>query len=595
MSAEISETPDLVWTERGEPRSSRFGDVYFSADDGLAESRAVFLQGCDLPGAWSERQSFTVAELGFGTGLNIAALLDLWHGEGPANGWLNVFSIEAFPLTAREAARALANWPELAAVTEALVARWPAGTPGIHRIDLPEWRATLDLAVGDVEWALSQWQGVADAWFLDGFSPALNPQMWAEPVIDLIVARSAPDARIATFTVAGAVRRGLSERGFQVDKRPGHGRKRERLEARRTEAVTPAAPRPTVAVIGAGIAGAALVRALSVSGIAVTVIEADRPGSGGSGFPAALVTPRLDAGDAVIAGLHAQALERARDLYRVTPGAVISEGVTQLATMPRDAGRFAKIAAQTIWPEQHMTLTHADSGRTGKPSLLMAGALCVHPGTLLEAWFADATWITRQADALKAVDGRWQVLGAEGGVMVEVDRVVIAGGWGTAALLPELGLAPVRGQADWVEVADAEVSATAWGGYLAPTADGFLYGSTHRRGDEGIDVRAGDSSANLETLRSRRSDLAEDAERLVPTARAAVRATTSDRLPICGPVPGRPGLFVLGGLGSRGFCVAPLLAEHLAAVIAGTPSPLPADYAARLDPGRFVPVGSGVA
>ena len=107
-------SPRLAWTEDGAPRSGRFDDVYFSREDGLAESRAVFLAGCGLPEAWRGRQRFTVAELGFGTGLNIAALLDLWRREGPADGRLSIFSIEGFPLSRDEAARALGNWPELA-------------------------------------------------------------------------------------------------------------------------------------------------------------------------------------------------------------------------------------------------------------------------------------------------------------------------------------------------------------------------------------------------------------------------------------------------------------------------------------------------
>ncbi|WP_224761029.1 tRNA (5-methylaminomethyl-2-thiouridine)(34)-methyltransferase MnmD [Brevundimonas aurantiaca] len=242
-------SPRLTWTEEGEPRSGRFGDVYFSRDDGLAESRAVFLQGCDLPGAWAGRQGFTVAELGFGTGLNIAAVLDLWRRTRPEGARLNVFSVEGFPLTVEEARRALSNWPELAEPAEALLEAWPEATPGFHRVDLPGFDAVLDLAVGDVGWALDQWSGTADAWFLDGFSPALNPDMWSPQVLDRIAERSAPDARLATFTVAGAVRRGLSERGFVVDKRPGHGRKRERLEARRT-GLPQAEHRPQVAIVG---------------------------------------------------------------------------------------------------------------------------------------------------------------------------------------------------------------------------------------------------------------------------------------------------------------------------------------------------------
>ncbi|MDP3369305.1 MAG: tRNA (5-methylaminomethyl-2-thiouridine)(34)-methyltransferase MnmD, partial [Brevundimonas sp.] len=230
-------SPRLFWTDEGAPRSGRFDDVYFSSEDGLAETRAVFLAGCGLPEAWARRAHFTVAELGFGTGLNIAALLDLWRRTRPAGGRLSVFSVEGFPLDRDEAARALATWPEIGEAARALLDAWPAATPGFHRLDLPGFDATLDLAVGDVAPALSQWTGRADAWFLDGFAPSTNPAMWSDAVLDGITARSAPGARVATFTVAGAVRRGLAGRGFTVDKRSGHGRKRERLEAR-----APAAP-----------------------------------------------------------------------------------------------------------------------------------------------------------------------------------------------------------------------------------------------------------------------------------------------------------------------------------------------------------------
>ncbi|WP_313447165.1 MnmC family methyltransferase, partial [Brevundimonas sp.] len=144
------------------------------------------------------RDHFTVAELGLGTGLNIAALLDLWRRTRAEGGRLHIFSIEGFPLTAAEAARALGAWPELTEATEALIANWPAATPGFHRVDLPGFDAVLDLAVGDAAWALEQWSGAADTWFLDGFSPALNPGMWSPEVMALIAERSAPGARLAT-------------------------------------------------------------------------------------------------------------------------------------------------------------------------------------------------------------------------------------------------------------------------------------------------------------------------------------------------------------------------------------------------------------
>lgn len=583
--------PRLIWTDDGSPRSERFGDVYFSQQDGLAEARAVFLGGCGLPDAWRGRSRFCVAELGFGTGLNIVALLDLWRRERPPGGRLSVFSVEGFPLSRAEAARALAAWPELAESAEALLNVWPATTPGFHRLDLPALNATLDLAVGEVGWALSQWTGRADAWFLDGFAPSTNPDMWSDAVLDQIAARSAPGARVATFTVAGAVRRGLAERGFAVEKRPGHGRKRERLEARLPEAVAQSEDRLSVAVVGAGIAGAALARAFAALGVRATVVEAERSGAGASGFPSALVTPRLDAGDGVIAALYAQALSRAASLYRETPGAVIDRGVLQLEQAPRDAGRFAKIAVQPIWPEGAMAALDAAacSDRLGEQvptgGLWMSEAMAVHPAAILEAWLGEAERITTTVGRIEAADGCWRLVDGADAVIVEADVVVIAAGWGTAGLEPALSLAPVRGQADWVEAVAA--GTVAWGGYMAPTGSGLLFGATHDRGEMEGGPSPEASARNLATVAARLPGLAGRIAAAGTTrARTAVRATTPDRLPLAGPMPGTEGLFVLGGLGSRGFCAAPLLAEHVAALATGAPSPLTAGLAARVAPQR---------
>ena len=583
--------PRLIWTEDGSPRSGRFDDIYFSREDGLAEARAVFLGGCDLPGAWMGRGRFCVAELGFGTGLNIAALLDLWGREKPPGGRLSLFSVEGFPLSRAEAARALGAWPELAAATRALLEAWPEGRPGFHRLDLPDFNATLDLAVGDVGWALSQWSGRADAWFLDGFAPATNPDMWSDAVLDGIAARSAPGARVATFTVAGSVRRGMAARGFAVAKRPGHGRKRERLEARLPEAAAASRRTPSIAVIGAGIAGAALARAFAALGVRATVVEADRPGAGASGFPAALVTPRLDAGDRDIAALYAQALTRAATLYAATPGTVIESGVLQLEQMPRDAGRFVKIAAQPVWPAGGTSVLDAAacSERLGEPvgsrGLWMRDSLAVDPAAILEAWLAGADRITAVVGRIEAAGAGWRLLDDRGGEIIKADNVVIAAGWGAAALAPPLPLVPVRGQANWVE--EVRAGSVAWGGYTVPTGSGLLFGATHDR--DGIDGGPSEEAGarNLATVAARLPQLAARIAAAGPSqARTAVRATTPDRLPLAGAVPGAEGLFVLGGLGSRGFCVAPLLAEHVAALATGAPSPLPAGLAARIAPSR---------
>ena len=577
----------LIWRDDGLPQSALYGDVYFSSVDGLAETRAVFLAGCDLPAAWRGRDHFTVGELGFGTGLNIAALLDLWRREKAPGQRLRVFSIEAHPITRDEAARALAVWPELGEAAQVLLDHWPGRARGFHRIDLPGFDATFDLAVTEVEEALAAWDGAADAWFLDGFSPALNPAMWREEILAAVAARSAPGARAATFTVAGAVRRGLTAAGFQVDKRPGFGRKKERLEA-----VFPGAPPAPVqprrlAVIGGGIAGAAMARAARAEGLEVLVFDADEAPA--SGNPAALVTPALDAGGGPRAALPAQAFARAGALYADLPDAIITRGVLKLSVAPRDDERHAAVAAQDLFEPGAMTVLAAEaaSARLGEPvaaALEMAEALVVEPARVIAAWRGPAA--PARVARLAREAGVWRLFDAEDRLLAEAEAVVLAGGAGQSRLWPDAPIRPVRGQATWTD--RPAPAPAAFGAYAVPTRDGVLFGATHDRGAVETDAREADDRRNLQALAKGLPALAARLADAPLQGRAAVRATTADHLPLAGAVPDAPeGLFVLGGLGGRGFCLAPLLAEHLAARILALPSPLPHALAALVEPARF--------
>lgn len=581
-------SPQLFWAEDGSPRSGRFGDVYFSKDDGLSETRAVFLGGCGMPDVWAGRTQFTVGELGFGTGLNIIALIEMWRAHRPAGGLLNVFSVEGYPLTRDEAARALSAWPELAQTANAILAQWPTARPGMHRIDLPDWGVCIDLAIGEVEWALDQWQGRADAWFLDGFSPALNPGMWSEEIMARIGALSAPGAHLATFTVAGAVRRALSAHGFSVEKRPGHGKKRERLEARFHGTPTPS-PLPRIAIIGAGIAGASVARAAKAQAVVPVIIEADRPGAAASGFPAALVTPRLDAGDDYISGLYAQALERADQLYSRIEGAVLARGVIQLEQAPRDATRFDKISKQPLWSDGQMQRLDAAQSAVALDeietpgALAMEGAFALRPEKVLADWLQDCPIITAHVcDMVRREDG-WHLLDASGQTLTIADHVVVTAGWGSHALLPNLALSPIAGQADWIENTTGPVERpAAWGGYSVPTHNGLLYGATHVRGDEAPQPDEAASRHNWEVLQATLTARARRNAEGTRHCRTAVRATTPHRMPYSGAVD--HGLWVLGGMGSRGFCASPLLAESLIAKLLDRPSPLPKNWTAKLTP-----------
>jgi len=580
----------LDWGADGLPRSRLYDDVYFSAEDGLAEARAVFLQGCGLPQAWRGRRRFVVGELGFGTGLNVLALIELWSRTRPPHAQLHIFSVEAHPLGAPDARRALARWPDLAGLAERLLARWPGQARGLHRVELPDLGVTLDVVVDEAAAALRGWSGRADAWFLDGFAPARNPAMWRDEVLALVAARSAPGATAATFTVAGAVRRGLAAAGFAVEKQPGFGRKRERLAARLPgESSGPSPPR-RVAIVGAGVAGASAARAVRALGGEALVFDGEGPGAGASGNPAALVTPRLDAGLAEPARLFAQAFRRAVALYEELPQAVVSRGALQLAAQPRDAGRFAKIAASDLFePGALRMLSPADAAaHAGEPvaeALELRDGLVIEPGVALAAWApqvepAAVARIEREA-------GGWRLLAADGTLLAEADAVIVAAGLATAELVPGLPLSAVRGQASFTALA-APPRAAAFGGYAIPTRDGVLFGATNDRGEVARDVRPQDHRRNLEALAAGLPRLAGRLASAPLEGRASIRVATPDRLPVAGPAPDAPaGLFVLSGLGARGFTLAPLLAEHVAALVFEAPSPLPQPLAALVDPGRF--------
>lgn len=211
----IPEQPLLDWRDGAIPVSRAFDDPYFSLGGGLDETRHVFLAGNGLPGRF--RDGFHIAELGFGTGLNLLATL-LAH-QGPDH--VHFTSFEAFPLPAADVARALKAFPETAPVAGAFLDQWSTGTRTLH---FPALTATI--LIGDARDTLPKWAGKADAWFLDGFSPAKNPELWSPEILTEVARHTAPGGSFATYTAAGHVRRALSDAGFVVTRQPGFGRKR---------------------------------------------------------------------------------------------------------------------------------------------------------------------------------------------------------------------------------------------------------------------------------------------------------------------------------------------------------------------------------
>ncbi|RRV49261.1 bifunctional tRNA (5-methylaminomethyl-2-thiouridine)(34)-methyltransferase MnmD/FAD-dependent 5-carboxymethylaminomethyl-2-thiouridine(34) oxidoreductase MnmC, partial [Stutzerimonas stutzeri] len=260
---------ELDWDENGLPQSRHYGDVYFSRASGLAETEHVFLAQNDLPRRFAAMQPdecLVIGETGFGTGLNFLCAWQLFERSASARARLHFVSVEKHPLTFADMQRALALWPELQAQADQLLEQYVALNPGYQRLVFAGGRVVLTLLIGDVLECLPSLDARIDAWFLDGFAPAKNPQMWQPALFSEMARLSAPGATLGTFTSAGFVRRGLIEAGFDMQRVPGYGHKREILRGRLQSSTAQVADKPWFArprrtvrdrravVIGAGLA-----------------------------------------------------------------------------------------------------------------------------------------------------------------------------------------------------------------------------------------------------------------------------------------------------------------------------------------------------
>lgn len=222
------DTAHLEWTDQGLPLSTQFDDLYFSRDSGIEESRYVFLQHNNLAERFAKASHVTIGETGFGTGLNFLCAWQL-RDQLQSNCALRFISVEKYPLTLADLTRALALWPELKVYARQLLRHYPKHLIGWHKIEIAEAKVELLIYFGEALQGFQETDTKVDAWFLDGFAPAKNPQMWTPQLFKQIARLSYPGTRFATFTAAGAVRQGLADAGFSVQKVKGFGRKRHML------------------------------------------------------------------------------------------------------------------------------------------------------------------------------------------------------------------------------------------------------------------------------------------------------------------------------------------------------------------------------
>jgi tRNA 5-methylaminomethyl-2-thiouridine biosynthesis bifunctional protein len=594
-------TPAQISWRDGTPYAPGYDDVYHSAAGGLAQARAVFLAGCGLPAAWAGRPRFTVLETGFGLGTNFLATWHAWLADPQRCTQLHYIAVEKHPLSGPELAALPREDAAIAALAQTLTAAWPPVLPGLYRLPLAGDAIILDLLFGDVS-QLDSLDCAADALYLDGFAPAKNPAMWDAAACRRLAARAAPGARLASWCVAGEVRRQLQQAGFQVEKHRGFAGKRERLCGHKP-GTPPAPPAPGhAAVIGAGLAGAAVSERLAARGWHISLFDAAQPASGASGNPVGVYRPMFSRDDGIQSRLTRAACQYARPYWQRLqatgegfPQAAC--GILHLARDAAEADKFAAILAD--YPADYLRTVDVGEARarSGQPYLLggywIPDAGWLAPAALCAAQLAAAgdrlSLHTNCAiQSIQRSAAGWQLHGTGNQLLGEFTQVIVTSANDAARLLPGLILTPVRGQLSAVPAGSLPPvpCILAREGYLTPAACGqHVFGATYEFDDLSLELRADSHHKNLQRL----VDLLPGGFGPLPQlgGRAALRATTSDRLPHCGAW--ADGLHVFSGLGSRGIVWAALGAEHLACRLSGAASPLPAPLLRALDPHRFAP------
>jgi tRNA 5-methylaminomethyl-2-thiouridine biosynthesis bifunctional protein len=636
----------LEWDEQGQPLSSQFADVYFSNENALAETRYVFLANNQLPerfAALTADQQLVIGETGFGTGLNFLCAWQLFEQHAVASARLHFVSVEKFPLNKADLQRALALWPELEAYAEQLLAQYVALHPGFQRLVFANGRIILTLLIGDALELFGQLDGQIDAWFLDGFAPAKNPDMWTPELFAELARLSHAHTTLGTFTSTGYVRRRLNDAGFKMKRVPGLGKKWEVLKGAfigtQVTAEKPWFTRPpqpvgerSALVIGAGLAGCATAASLAARGWQVTLLERHSAiAQEASGNPQGVLYLKLSAHHTSLSRLIVSGYGHSRRLLEQLQKGTDWDncGVLQLAFDAKEAQRQTQLAA-AFPADLLMNLDRsAAEAKAGIP--LPAGGLFypeagwVHPPALCALLsqqpniqlqlHQEALELRRDGDSWQAWNGE-QLL-ASASVVVLASAAEIKG-FSQSAGLP---LKRIRGQISRLPATAASralSTVVCAEGYVAPVRqDEHTLGASFDFNSNDLTLNSADHASNMQLLEEISPELSRalNAATLDPEqlqGRAAFRCTSPDYLPIVGPladatafaeayavlskdarqVPDTPcpwldGLYINSGHGSRGLITAPLSGELIAAWLNNEPLPVPAVVAQACHPNRF--------
>jgi tRNA 5-methylaminomethyl-2-thiouridine biosynthesis bifunctional protein len=636
----------LAFRDNGTPFSPLFDDIYHSAVGGLEQAQHVFLGGNSLPGRWQDRRVFTVLETGFGMGINFLMTWAAWRADPSRCERLHFVSIEKHPFTVADLRKAMAatiSNPQIAGLAESLVNAWPMLVPGTHRLEFEDGRVVLTLVFGDAQDCLPALRLRADAFYLDGFAPAKNPELWTPAIFKALARLAGEGATFSTYSSAGEIKRALTQCGFEYRKVDGFGWKRAMLvghfaprwRVRRYEPPEPLAlDERHAVVIGAGLAGCAVIERLAARGWRVTSLERHASvAQDASGNPAGVFHPMISRDDSVASRVtragFLYALRRWAELERLGHAPLRGgRGLLQIAADDEEARSISEAIAAFGYPSDYVTPVSSNEalrlagmplaqggwffphGGWIDPASLCA-AQCAAAGDLLERRFGV------EVARIERSGAQWTVFDTAGEAVARAPVVIVAGAH-DAARIAGLQHAPtrsIRGQLTLLPsgTVPSLLMPVMGEGYAVPLADGVtLTGATYELDDPDTSLRAAGHLENLERVAQMLpafADAANPAHAAALTGRVAFRCVTSDRMPMIGQLadealascdaqrlrgawpldlPRTDGLYGAFAYGSRGLVWAALGAELIASQLEGEPWPLERDLAEDIDPARFL-------
>ncbi len=598
MAIDVEKKPDDIF-------SGRFNDVYFSRENGLAETRHVFLDANDLPARWMGQADFTVCELGFGTGLNFIVAAELFQKTAGQEGILNFISIEKYPLEARTIQNVLR--PLFGDFISPLIRNYPLRTPGFHRVHFAP-NIYLTLIFDDVLDALKNMDFSVDCWFLDGFTPSLNPDMWQDDVFVHMARLSHSGTTYSTFTAAGFVRRGLQAAGFEVEKVKGFGRKRDMIRGRflgNLKKQSLSRPR-TAAIIGGGMAGALTADALSKRGMDVTVLEAANClASGASGNTIGMLNPRPFAMRGIQNEYHAMSFNHAVRFYRNLAHSPDTShdigfrpcGSLHLCIDDKRERRFAKALSSMGWSPVHMSYVSAREAssianmRLEHDAMYFPDAAIVNPLRMVTTLLCGRNvHLNAEVGRIEHTSGVWRTYDGADNVLSETDVLVLANAMGVCRFLrfQDGVLKPLAGEVMNMRPPEhlAGLRTTIiYDRYISPSVNGTMQmGATFHRDMTAVPYQNSMQTRHTYERFFERTLRGTD----INGFWSSYRTTTPDKLPLIGSVSGRDNLYVSAAYGSHGMIGASYGAEYLADMICGTPSLCPVTMARQLAPARYM-------